>query len=81
MKNRLLEVAGEDENVPVTWRLVSKKLRRPAAECSAMHRMLLGYAKLGKTRIVIENGLRITKCPPAYARGVWVDNKVRAKHG
>jgi hypothetical protein len=36
-----------------------------------MYQMLKSYEKLGETTVVVENGIRITKCPPAYAHGVW----------
>lgn len=55
---------------------VAKEVRRSVGDCHAMFKMLSSYAALGKTVVVVENGIRVTKCPPAYARGVWPDKNV-----
>lgn len=60
----------------ISWLAIGKKVGKPPGECAEMHRMLTGYAQLGETKIVVENGLRVTKCPPAYARGVWPQRNV-----
>jgi hypothetical protein len=57
----------------------SRALNRSIESCRAMFAMLKDYASLGKPVIVVENGIRVTKCPPAYARGVYPQRNVGAK--
>ena len=58
---------------------IARAIRKSYEDCLSMHDMLSAYAVLGKPKIVVENGVRITKYPPAYARGVWPDRNVRGK--
>lgn len=68
-----MEVVGKDENAPINWRKAAKAAQHTILDCMSMVRMLQEYPKLGKPKVVMENGVRITKCPPAYARGVFLD--------
>lgn len=58
----------------VNWRKVTRAIRRSYEDCVAMYNMLTDYKKLGKTTVVMESGVRITKCPPAYAHGIGLGN-------
>ncbi|MCE9565812.1 MAG: hypothetical protein K8U57_27625 [Planctomycetes bacterium] len=58
---------------------IARAVGKHVVECHKMFKMLYSYAALGKPEIVVENGVRITKCPPAYARGVWPDRNVGSK--
>jgi len=51
-----MEMVGDNPNPQ--WLPIAKKLRRPIPECTAMHRMLTEYDRLGKPTIVVENGIR-----------------------
>jgi hypothetical protein len=71
-KDLLMELAAKDGVTPE----VARKVRKHITECHRMYKLLSGYAALGKPKIVVENGVRVTKCPPAYACGVWPDRNV-----
>ncbi len=60
---------------------VAKKLRKQLEDAQTMHAMLTEYAVLGKPVVVIENGIKVTMCPPAYARGVWPSQKISSTAG
>lgn len=62
-----MDLAGD---VGVT-QAIAKKVGRSFGDCCAMYQLLKEHEKLGKASVVVENGIRFTKCPPAYARGVW----------
>lgn len=49
-----------------------------ALDCQAMHRMLEEYAILGKPRVEVRNGVKVTICPPALARGVFLQRNVKS---
>jgi hypothetical protein len=51
-------------------------MRKSLEQCHQMHRMLSSYSGLPTPIVVVENGIRITKCPPAYARGAWPHKNV-----
>lgn len=55
---------------------IARQVNHAMDQCYSMYRMLTEYANLGKPTVVIENGVRVTKCPPAYAGGVWPDRNV-----
>ncbi len=57
----------------------AKKLRKSVADCHIMFKMLSSYAAFAKPMIVVENGVRITKYPPGYARGAYPQRNVGAK--
>jgi hypothetical protein len=59
---------------------IARQVKKPVGECHTMFKMLSSYAALpGKTVSVIENGLKITKCPPGYARGIFPQRNVGSK--
>ena len=56
---------------------IAKVIGKHVVECRKMHKLLLSHAALpGKAVVIIENGLRITRCLPAFAGGIWPDRNV-----
>ena len=58
---------------------IAKQVRRSIGDCHQMYKMLSSYAVLGKPTVIVENGVRITKCPPAYAHGIWPGKSVGSR--
>ena len=58
---------------------IARQVGHSLDQCHDMHRMLTGYSGLGKPTVVVEDGVRVTKCPPAYAGGVYPGWSVGAK--
>jgi len=65
-----MEMAPEHGPKP-KWASVARAVKHSIEECAEMRYTLIGYSKLPKPVVVIENGVRVTKCPPAYASGVF----------
>lgn len=55
---------------------IARKVRKSIEKCAELYAMLCENAAIGKPVVVVENGVRITKCPPAYARGIWPTQRV-----
>lgn len=62
----------------VDWKKVARAMRRPVPVCASAHKRFSEQQALGATRTVMENGVRVTYCPPAWAGGVSPQNYVRA---
>lgn len=61
---------------------IAKQVRRSLVDCQAMYDILKEHAALGgKPVVVVKNGIRFTKCPPAYARGVYPGKSVGTSGG
>jgi hypothetical protein len=74
-KDKLMKLA---ETRGVTYQ-IAKIVRKSVADCHIMYRLLKENASLGKLTVVVEDGIRITKCPPGYARGVYPQRSVGHK--
>ena len=74
-KDKLMEMAVE---TGVTHQ-IAKKLRKGVADCHVMFKLLSSYAAFAKPEVVVENGVRVTKYPPGYARGAYPQRSVGGK--
>jgi hypothetical protein len=69
-----MELAAENGGV-VTAK-IARKVRRSVGQCHSVYKMLTNYATMGAVKVVYENGVKITRCPPGYAGGIYPQKSV-----
>lgn len=74
-KRLLLQLCADGGLTPAK----ARKIKKPLWQCMQMLETLRQYHALGEPEVVVENGVRFTRFPPAWARGVTPGKSVGTK--